>query len=141
MRKIDWDYSHMNSSSRRGRSLTLENRLVFGAVINFFVLSLLIPIAWLREQPAFWTDAGGWPIWLREFIEASFYPLFLLELLLLAIVSSVCAQLLPKQSANGKAAVSVLLLLWMLFLFAIVIVAANNLDNLIAGRSLHWHTD
>lgn len=131
----------MNSSSLRDRSLTLEHRLVFGAVIHFFVLSLLIPVAWLREQPAFWTNAGGWPIWFREFVGASFFPLFLLEFLLLAAFSSVCVQLLPKQSANGNAAVAVLLLLWMLFLFAVMIIVANNLDNLIAGRPLHWHAD
>jgi len=131
----------MSTSSIRNRSLTRAHRLVFGAAINFFILVVLMPFAWLREQPAFWTNAGGWPIWFREFVGASFFPLFLLEFLLLVIFSGLCVQLLPKRNLNGNAVVVVLLLFWMLFFLVIVIFATNNLENLMTGRSAHWHAD
>jgi len=131
----------MNPWSLGYRSLTLAHRFVLGAVINFSILLLLIPLAWLREQSVFWTNAGGWSIWFRGFVEASFFPLFLLEFMLIAIFSGVCAQLLSRRSADGNVVLAVLLLLYVLFLFIIVIIAANNLENLIAGRPLHWHAD
>ena len=131
----------MNMSPLRDRSLTRAHRLVFGAAIHFFVLAVLIPLAWLREQPAFWTNAGGWPIWLREFVEVSFLPLFLLEFLLLTAFSYVCVKWSPKRGSNENAVVVVLPPLWILFFLVIVVLASNNLENLMAGLPLHWHAD
>lgn len=89
----------------------------------------------------FWTNAGNWPIWLRELIGASFYPLLLLEFLLLMAFSGVWVRVLSSGSPAGKTAVAVLPLLWALFLLIVVIMGANNLDNLIAGQPFHWHRE
>ena len=89
----------------------------------------------------FWTNAGNWPIWLRELVGASFYPLLLLELLLLMAFSGVCVRLLASRCPTGMTVVAVLPLLWTLFLLIVVILGANNLDNLIAGQPLHWHRE
>jgi hypothetical protein len=117
------------------------HQLRLGAMANFFFLVVLIPSACLREQSSFWRNAGGWPMWLREFVGLSFFPLLVLEFLLLVAFSAACVRFLAKRCTAGSSAVVVLPVLWALFLLVITILAANNLENLMTGRSLHWHAD
>lgn len=35
----------------------------------------LLCFYWLRETPIFWTNAGGYPIWLRDLVRDAFLPL------------------------------------------------------------------
>ena len=113
--------------------------LIVGVFVNTIFLGLLIFFAYLREQPLFWTNAGNWPIWLRQLVGASFYPLLLLELILLTIFSGACVRVLSFGYRTAIPAVLVLPFLWVLFILVLLIVGANNLENLIAGRPLHWH--
>jgi len=130
----------MKTTSLEHHSWAVAHRLVAGAIVNFSFLAVLIILACLREQPSFWTNAGDWPIWLRELVETSFFPLLLLELLLLIVFSWVCIRLVSLgRSSTASPAVAVLPLLWALFLLVVAILAANNLENLLAGRRLHWH--
>jgi hypothetical protein len=113
--------------------------LIAGAFVNASFLAVLVFFAYLREQSSFWVSAGNWPIWLRELVGASFYPLLLLELLLLIIFSLACVRILSSGYRRTTSAVLVLPFLWILFILILVIVGANNLENLIAGQPLHWH--
>ena len=36
-------------------------------------------MAILRETPDFWTNAGGAPVWLRDSVRATFYPLLFIS--------------------------------------------------------------
>ena len=68
-------------------------------------LCLLALFAVLREQPLSWRNAGGWPVWLRDFVAVSFYPLLGLEVLLLLLFSSAClhGRGAPRPAAEGEA--------------------------------------
>ena len=123
------------------RSSVRADHLVVGAVVNFFLLAVLIILALIREQPLFWRNAGGWPIWLRDLVGGSFYPLFMLEFLLLIVFSVACAPYMSPRYCNASSAAIALALLWGLFLLVIGILAANNLENLFTGRPVHWHAD
>lgn len=100
---------------------------------------LLVVLALLREQPLFWRNTGGWPIWLRELVDAAFYLLLSLEAVCLVGFSiMLVARFVPRHSSGGAVALC-LGLLWVPFLAIISILITNNVENVIAGRPLHWH--
>jgi hypothetical protein len=126
---------------RREPALSGGLLLAFWAAANFSILCLLAVFAIFREQPLFWRNAGGWPLWLRDLVETSFYPLLGLELMFLLAYSSACFGLLHGRCAVGRYAILTLPLLWGLLFIVVAVVAANNLDNLLSGQPLHWHAD
>ncbi|WP_295388472.1 hypothetical protein [uncultured Thiodictyon sp.] len=97
--------------------------------------------SYLREEPTFWTNAGDWPTGLRELVQDTYYPFIVLEFLLLAAFSGVSIQRLSTRSRSASLAVILLPLLWGLFFLLIANSVANNLENLLTGRPLHWHRD
>lgn len=103
-----------------------------------FLLVILSVFALLREDPLFWQNAGGWPIWLRELVLATFYPLFGLLLLLFTVLAAICVSGIGLGPAKMWVRLPAAFLgLW---LGAVgVLVAGNNVANLVAGRPLHWH--
>lgn len=131
----------MHSISHREATSGSPHLLIVGAVVNFVFLSVLGLLTLLREQPLFWRNAGGWPIWLREFVEISFYPLLVLELMLLMTFSSVCARCLGPRCSSRGSAILMLTVLWVLFFCVVAVIGANNLENLLSGRPVHWHAD
>jgi hypothetical protein len=126
-------------TSPRRQSSADGGHLVVGAFVNASFLAVLVFFAYLREQPLFWTSAGNWPIWLRELVGASFYPLLLLELLLLIIFSATCVRIVSAGYRTTTSAVLVLPFLWIFFIMILLIVGGNNLENLTTGQPLHWH--
>lgn len=121
------------------QTLADGGHLIVGAFVNASVLALLLFFAYLREQSSFWTNEGNWPIWLRELVGASFYPMLLLELFLLTVFSGACFRTLGSGYRTATTVVLVVPFLWTLFILVLLIVGANNLENLITGRPLHWH--
>lgn len=115
--------------------------IISGAAVNFLLLIVLIAFSYLREEPIFWTNEGGWPVWLRDLVRGAYYPMILLELLLLTAFSGVSVHLLTSRCASASVAVVLLPMLWGLFFLVIANSVANNLDNLLHGRPLHWHAD
>jgi hypothetical protein len=131
----------MHSTSHREATSGSAHLLIVGAVVNFVFLSVLGLLALLREQPLFWTNAGGWPIWLRDFVGISFYPLLVLELMLLMTFSALCARCLSTRCSSRCPAVLTLSVLWVLLFCVVAVLVANNLDNLLSGRPVHWHAE
>lgn len=131
----------MHPSPLRKRSDAGASHLVGGAVVNVCLLAVLVGFAWLKEQPLFWRNAGNWPIWLRELVGSSFYPLFLLEFLLLTAFTGASIRCLRSGCSGGGFLAVALPLVWGLFFVVILLLVANNLDNLLAGRPLHWHPE
>ncbi len=118
----------------------LNHAFLRGALLLMLILpSLGLPyLAMLRETPAFWTNAGGYPLWLRD-TAACFLPLLAgqFTLLFLALVG-ICLR--PARSVSA----------WWIELGTIVaaglvcagsaaMVISNNVENLLEGRPLHYH--
>jgi hypothetical protein len=113
--------------------------VLFASLLNLFFLLVLMVFAGLREVPAFWTNAGGWPLWFRDLVAIGFYPMFLFELALLGLLSFSGVHL--ARAWNPVAGVTIVLLpfAWLMLVSVMVLVGFNNLENLVAGRPLHWH--
>lgn len=105
--------------------------LVWGAclILGGFNFAFMVG-SYMRELPGFWTNAGGFPVLLRECLQVGYYPLFgilvLLHTLLAATYRTRSALLL-----NVLAAIPLAL--------GISYAWGNNLLNLWMGRPLHWH--
>jgi len=116
-----------------------QHLLIPGTAVHIALLTLLLGMAVLKEQAEFWRNTGGWPVGLRDFVGAAFYPCFFLEVALLLAFSALLAGRTSDHGPGARATVASLGILWTLCLMIVGIVTANNLDNLFAGRPLHWH--
>ena len=105
----------------------------------FLMAGLLLPFVWLRETQDFWTNAGGYPLWLRDLVLVAYYPLFFVYLAWLSLLSWrwICR---PSRDIKRFCVEAVLLaLLWAVVALVVTLMLANNLDNLMDGRPLHAH--
>ena len=100
---------------------------------------LLLPFVWLRETPYFWTNAGGYPLWLRDLVLIAYYPLLMVYVGLLSFLSwqlifrpSRCTRLFCVEALA-------LLFLWLVVALVATLMLANNITNIIDGRPLHDH--
>lgn len=104
------------------------------------MLSLpLLCFAWMREDPFFWQNAGGYPIWLRTVVLFAFHPLLALNLSILLALTCVFIRRPASTVQVRWIQAGVLAALWLLVVIAVLIAAANNITNIIAGRPLHSH--
>ncbi len=73
----------MRPPADRGRltgGVTTEELL--WAVANAFVALGLISFAVLKEDPEFWRNSGGWPVWFRFVVKFTFHPLVVVQAIL-----------------------------------------------------------
>ncbi len=113
-------------------------KLLFYAAA-FLMAGLLLPFVWLRETPDFWTNAGGYPIYLRDLVLVAYYPLLFVYLAWLPFLSWrwICR---PSRDIRRFCVEAVLLaLLWAVVVLVVMLMLANNIDNLLDGRPLHAH--
>jgi len=109
-----------------------------GLCLNLMLGVALIFAAILRETPMFWRNAEGFPVLLRKMVKLLFHPGF--------IGTTVVGLLLTRlviQQRSGSLGRSVMILAiavqWLLWLTVALIIAWNNLGNLISGAPLHQH--
>ena len=100
---------------------------------------VLAVAAVLRESQEFWTNAGGYPLWMRDLVQAGFYPL-----LLLLIGTLIYHTLVMFSNWKGSAkwwCVQACLVgaSWMILTAAVTFALANNILNLMEDRDLHSH--
>lgn len=113
-------------------------RLAGLATANAALLLAITPFALLREDPLFWRNAGGWPVWLRETVYLTFYPLLAAELMVLLALST-WFLIHPRPAIKRRRLWPLAAVMWFWTGAVLLIVASNNIANLIAGRPLHWH--
>ena len=106
---------------------------------TLLLAGVLLSFVWLREEPQFWTAAGGYPLWLRHAVLVGFYPLLVAQGGLLVCLSW---QVLRWPSRHARWCGTELLLLvlyWGLLGLVLLMMVANNVANLMYGRPLHEH--
>jgi hypothetical protein len=109
------------------------------ALANLLLLGVLCWFVHLKEQPLFWRNEGGWPVWLRELVLICFYPLTGVELVLLLVLTWTGCRCVGASRRLMVARIGGLVISWGFFILVIIILAANNLTNLWENRPLHWH--
>lgn len=100
---------------------------------------LLIWFASLRENQAFWTNAGGYPVPLRHLVNWTFVPLHFVTAFLLFGISLICFS-----KVCGSFRFFVLESLFLLFCWGLLATSAfiafkNNVLNILHGSPLHRH--
>jgi hypothetical protein len=101
-------------------------------------LMLLVLVVW-KENPMFWRNAGGYPIWLRSMVLYAFYPLLLLDFLTLGLASMLTIKGYLQRLFRTPKALVVMAGIWGLFALVIVFLLWNNIQNLLADRDVHFH--
>jgi hypothetical protein len=93
----------------------------------------------LKENVHFWRNAGGYPVPLREFTLHFYYPILLVSLV---ICCALTIQLLRRYSVQFHCSLfscGLVLLPWCLLFLNCGVLIANNVNNVIEGRPLHYH--
>lgn len=94
----------------------------------------------LKETPVFWRDIGGYPVALRELVLAGYYPLLGFNILLCLLFTGLAARDYGLRARCSWWAVSAGALMWLMLSLNIAWLTANNVENLLNGRQLHYHT-
>ena len=117
--------------------------LVFVGCCGMVLLpeSILLWFACLRENKTFWTNAGGYSLELRDAVLWFFFPLLLLNLLLLSCLTFVFVTSLRPPLGMIVMKLCALLACWGLLGGAMAVSGADNLLNLLEGRPLHQRKD
>jgi hypothetical protein len=93
----------------------------------------------LKEDPLFWRNAGGYSVGLRETVLVLYYPLLGVNCLLCAMYTGLVAARRPVSGHSSFLTIAGAVLLWALLFLNLGLLTANNLQNLINGRPVHYH--
>ena len=129
----------MEKRSTHDPATTRLLRIVSLFGLGFLLNTVLLVLVSLKEDPIFWRDEGGYPIWLREFVLETFYPLLFSGFIVLVFTSIYQFSILPSKKAARIVGLSLVLLLWVFFGIVLTILVWNNVNNLLEGRDLHYH--
>lgn len=117
--------------------ITLLKPLLYPVAL--MIAGLLLPFVWLREDPHFWTNAGGYPLWLRDLVLVAYYPLLLVYGALLPCLSWLWLCWPARSVRLFCVEATVLAVLWVVVALVVAMMLANNVANLMDGRPLHAH--
>jgi hypothetical protein len=122
-------------------SLTPGISLVRHGLTAFAVVcgGVLLHWSFLREDPWFWRNAGGHPVWQREMVGATFLPLALIYVQLVVSLTWMLFRRPPRHPIFWWIDAAFALGLWVLLLVIVGLTVANNVRNLLEGRPLHAH--
>lgn len=120
-------------------------QILIGSVL--FLLTLLILVAdclliWfatLRENQVFWTNAGGYPLLLRDVVHYMFLPLLIVTAVSLLALNMACFSKICASLRFFILETLMLLLCWLLLAVAGYIAFKNNIQNIISGDPIHHH--
>jgi hypothetical protein len=126
-----------------------ESRETLGGVVSMllfglpaFVLNLLLLVfAQWKETQVFWRSAGGYPVWLRHVVYFTFYPLLVIELGLLGLVTVLSLRHALAGRPGTRPGLLGVAVLWALFGLVVTVLVWNNVRNLFDGHALHWKPD
>ena len=111
------------------------------APVGIIVGLTLLYFAGLRESQVFWTNAGGYPVELRDTVMDTFYPLLLFYAAWLLLISYLLfAWPIPSLRFWWLEA-AYTFALWGLMGVILFTVVENNIENLIEGRPFHDHSE
>lgn len=105
--------------------------LALAALLFYFVL--------LRENQLFWMNVGGYPVWLRDVVEFTYYPLFFANLAVLISLSILLLAHPPNSAKIMWVEAGMISFLWGCCGVIFVMTIANNVCNIMEGRPLHGH--
>ena len=113
--------------------------LLLATLLVMVLSAVLVWFAFLRENQVFWTNAGGYPIWLRDLVLWTYIPLLGVAGLSLMALSMACSSRICRSKRFFAVEGLLLLMGWGLLATSGGIAFSNNIVNIIDGRDLHYH--
>lgn len=102
---------------------------------------LLVWFALLRENQAFWTNAGGYPVLLRDLVRWTFMPLLLGTAIILFGLTLACFSKVCRSLRFFVLESIALLLCWGLLATSGFFAFKNNILNILHGTPFHRHEE
>ena len=130
--------ANSESQERHAQILTGAG-LLFATVVVLGLWGVLVVFAILRENQVFWTNAGGYPIWLRDLVLWTYIPLLGVAGLSLMALSMACFSRICRSKRFFAVEGLLLLMCWGLLATSGCMAFSNNIANIIEGRDLHFH--
>jgi hypothetical protein len=116
----------------------MSSFFLFLLVVIEVILGLVTFVfAVLRETHEFWLHSGGYPLFLRDLVLVSFFPLVTFNFCALISLTTLCAAKVRGQPGLVAFFIMLILLGWGLFFGAVGIALKNNLENYLEGRPIH----
>ena len=110
-------------------------RLAIAGLLLFS--AMLVQLTMWKESDLFWMNIGGYPLWLRQLVQALYYPYLFFVLTVAAMLLRSVVGRFFRTFKFCKA--------WFALLFALIVISgslgllvANNMINLIENRPLHY---
>ncbi len=123
--------SESSTSALDGRSVLINATSLFLSGTGTILLGgIALVFSCLRETHEFWLNSGGYPVFLRDIVLVSYYPLMLLNFCTLTgLAFALCAK---PEMPRGFLKFQMLLLMlgWCFWGASVAISAKNNLKNL-----------
>ena len=126
-------------SYERDQTILVSAGLVVTTLLAIGAGLLLVWFAVLRENHVFWTYGGGYPIWLRDLVLWTYWPLLLGTIGLLFVLSAACFARLGGGLRFMVLELMLLLLGWGEVVASGCISLENNVQNLLHGSPIHNH--
>jgi hypothetical protein len=97
------------------------------AVFMFLVgLPVMLSFSWLREMSIFWMNEGGYPVWLREVVLDTYYPIFFINVVLMMVYVGLLLRVPPRTVRSRQINFAVLALMAAAIAFAVIYTVADN---------------
>jgi len=101
-------------------------RLGLAAFAFLVALPVLFWFCWLREMPIFWLNEGGYPVWLREMVLDTYYPIFFINVVLMMVYVGLLLRVPPRTVRSRQINFAVLALMAAAIAFAVIYTVADN---------------
>lgn len=123
-----------------GEAMGVRPVLWLGTVaVGGVLLAVNSVFTMLKETPSFWHNAGGYPVGLRDLVLVAYYPLLGLNLLIGVGVGALVASEYRVVGRGAWWALAVGALMWATLVLNVGWLVANNVENVLIGRELHYH--
>ncbi|MBB5350454.1 hypothetical protein HNR46_000678 [Haloferula luteola] len=107
--------------------------LLFGA------FALLTTAVILKEQPLFWRNAGGYPIWMRDTVRIFFWPFLIIFTGCLGMWSTWLLGAAANRGRSWGSSVTAVTGFWAALGGLMFYMVWNNLENVTDGHHWHYH--
>ena len=102
-------------------------RFALAAFMLLVGLPVLLWFSWMREIPIFWTNEGGYPVWLRAVVLETYYPILLFDFLAILTYFILILRAPPRSVLCLRLDVTILSLMGAAFSFAAIYTVADNI--------------
>ncbi|MGD9417520.1 MAG: hypothetical protein Q7R22_001160 [Verrucomicrobiota bacterium JB025] len=126
--------SHSRTDHTPHADFILRLGMVLATALIFVCAIILIGFAILREDQLFWTNAGGYPLLLRDTVRVTFLPLLAFCVLGLFALSLACLAGASKASCFTALEAVFIIVCWGLLTTTGFIAFRNNASNIIGGK-------